>query len=202
MESWKCKQDHRTQFRREQKRFQYHFRMIWGTWIRGDYYESITGSDSWTLDTIARASNPSLSASLVIMGNSITVYTNRQSTLFTHTIKYEWGQTAGQVEIGTGIADSFKWTVPLNFANSIPNSTSGTCTFYVSTWSNGSVIGTKAVSFTVTVPTNIGPSLSSIACSDPNGYASTYGAYVQNKSKVKVTVTASGSYSSTIKAIR
>ena len=183
------------------KAFSISFSYDMGAWIRGDYYESITGSDSWTLDTIARASNPSLSASSVIMGNSITVYTNRQSTLFTHTIKYEWGNS-GQVKIGTGIADSFKWTVPLNFANSIPNSTSGTCTFYVSTWSNGSVIGTKAVSFTVTVPTNIGPSLSSIACSDPNGYASTYGAYVQNKSKVKVTVTASGSYSSTIKSYK
>ena len=79
-------------------------------------------SYSQTLSTIPRASNPSLSSSLVIMGDSITVYTNRASSNFTHVLYYQIG-SGGWNTIATEIGTNKSWTVPLSLANSTPNST-------------------------------------------------------------------------------
>lgn len=157
-----------------------------------------TGSGSFTLNQIPRASTPTVSASSVDMGNSITISIARASSSFTHTLTYTFGKTSGT--IGTGIATSKSWTVPLDLANQVPSSTSGTCTITCKTYNGSTLIGTKTVTFTAKVPASVVPTISTVATSDPSGKLSKYGGYVQNYSKVKADVTASGSYSSTIKA--
>lgn len=93
-------------------------------WISMDTpLSSSEQSYSQTLSTIPRASNPSLSSSSVIMGDSITVYTNRASSNFTHVLYYQIG-SGGWNTIATEIGTSKSWTVPLSFANRTPNSTS------------------------------------------------------------------------------
>ena len=94
-------------------------------WISMDTpLSSSEQSYSQALSTIPRASKPTLSASSVTMGNSLTVYTNRASSSFTHSLYYQIG-SGSWYTIGTGIGTSKSWTVPINLANSTPNSGSG-----------------------------------------------------------------------------
>ena len=165
--------------------------------ISGTKYTSITASATVTLDTIPRASSVTLSASTVTLGNSITATITRHSSNFTHRLRYSWGQTSGT--IATGVGTSYTWTVPLEFANGIPNGTSGTCYLTVDTMSGDTVIGSVTKSFTGTVPTNILPTIRSVALSDPsNAIPSDWGVYVKGKSTLNVITTASGAYGSTI----
>ena len=167
--------------------------------ISGTKYETITASATVTLDTIPRVSSFSLSASSVVLGNAITISITRQSSSFTHRIKYSWGEQTGT--IATGVATSQAWTVPLSFASYIPNGTSGTCFITVETMNGSAVIGSQTKSFTGTVPTSIVPSISSVTLSDPSGEVpASIGLYVKGKSTLKVVTAAAGSYGSTIRS--
>lgn len=165
--------------------------------ISGTKYDTITASATVTLDTIPRVSSFSLSASSVVLGNPITISITRQSTSFTHRIKYSWGQQTGT--IATGVATSHTWTVPLSLASYITTSTSGTCYITVETMSGSTVVGSQTKSFTGAVPTSIIPSISSITLSDPSGdVPEAIGLYVKGKSTLRVVTAAAGSYGSTI----
>lgn len=152
------------------------------------------------LDTIARGSTPTLSASTVAMGNAITINTNRASGSFTHKLTYSFGNTTGTIAENVGA--SYPWTVPLDLAKQIPTTTSGTVTVYCETFNGSTSLGTKAVTFTATVPDTVKPTISKVVCTDPIGLATTYGGYVQGKSKVNVATTASGAYGSEISTCR
>lgn len=164
------------------------------------------GSGNVGLTTISRASRPSCitypntTQNVGNLGNTITIHMNSNSSSFRHTVRYAWNNKSGT--IASNVQYNCNWKIPLDFANSIPNATSGWGTIYVDTYSGSKLIGTKSVTFTATVPSSIVPSISTITCTDPKGYQSTYGGYVQNKSTLKVVVAASGSYSSTIKSYK
>lgn len=165
--------------------------------IAGTWYESISASNTVTLDTIARVSSFTLSSSSVVLGNTIGITINRLSSSFTHRIKYIWGQKTGT--IATGVTTGYQWTVPLDFARDIPHGTSGTCNVIVETLNGSTVIGSATKTFTGTVPTNIVPSISSVTISDPSGTVPTaIGLYVRGKSTLRVVTDAAGSYGSTI----
>lgn len=166
-------------------------------------YSLKSGSASVTVApaTIPRASEPTLSASSVAMGSSVTINTNRKSTSFTHTLTYSFGNTSGT--IASSVGASTTWTPPLSLANQIPSTTSGTCTITCKTYNGSTLVGTKTVSLTLNVPSSVVPSISSIALSEANSAVpSSWGCYVQNKSKLRVVTTASGSYGSTIKSYK
>lgn len=167
------------------------------SWISHSKFSGSEQGWSYGLTTIPRATTPTLSVSSVELGKELTISTAPASTTFYHGLRYAFAGSTGGIVNPVGI--SYTWTVPLSLANQIPSSTSGILTIYCDTYaSDGTLIGTKSVNVTVTVPTTIIPSISSIVCSDPNKYATTYGGYVQKKSKLKVQVTSAGSYSSTI----
>lgn len=164
------------------------------------------GSGNVGLTTIARASQPSFitypntTQNVGNLGNTITIHMNSNSSNFRHTVRYAWGNKSGT--IATNVQYNCQWKIPLDFANNIPSATSGWGTIYVDTYNGSKLIGTKSVTFTATVPSSMVPSISSITCTDPKGYLSKYGGYVQNKSTLKVVVSASGSYSSSIKSYK
>lgn len=164
------------------------------------------GSGNVGLTTIARASQPSCitypntTQNVGNLGNTITIHMNSNSSNFRHTVRYAWGNKSGT--IATNVQYNCQWKIPLDFANNIPSATSGWGTIYVDTYNGSKLIGTKSVTFTATVPSSMVPSISSITCTDPKGYLSKYGGYVQNKSTLKVVVSAPGSYSSSIKSYK
>ena len=166
--------------------------------ITHDQFSSSSQSYSQKLTTIPRATTPTVSASSVNMGASITINMPRASSSFDHTLTYKFGSATGT--IGSDLGTSKAWTVPLSLASQIPNGTSGTCTITCKTYNGSTLIGTKTVSFTAKVPSSVVPSISAQTISEAvSGLAAQFGGYVQNKSKLKVAITAAGSYSSTIK---
>ena len=166
--------------------------------ITHDQFSSSSQSYSQKLTTIPRATTPTLSSSSVNMGASITINMARASSSFDHTLTYKFGSATGT--IGSDLGTSKAWTVPLSLASQIPNGTSGTCTITCKTYNGSTLIGTKTVSFTAKVPSSVVPSISAQTISEAvSGLAAQFGGYVQNKSKLKVAITAAGSYSSTIK---
>lgn len=157
-------------------------------------------SGNMTLTTIARATTPTLSVSSVEMGSSVTINTPRASSSFTHTLKYSFGNTFET--IATGVATSKAWTVPTSLANEIPSAVSGTVTITCETYNGSTLIGTKTVNLTVTVPESYKPSISSVTVTEATaGIASQFGVFVQHKSTFKIVTAASGSYGSTVDII-
>ncbi len=171
------------------------------TRITHDQFSSSAQSYNQALTTIPRATTPTVSASSVNMGSDITISMPRASSSFDHTLTYKFGSATGT--IGSDLGTSAAWTVPLSLASQIPNGTSGTCTITCKTYNGSTLIGTKTVSFTAKVPSSVVPSISSLTVAEAeSGLSAKFGAYVQNKSKLKVTISAAGSYSSTIKSYK
>lgn len=155
--------------------------------LSGTFWGTVTiGSTNFTLNTIPRASQPTVSASSTEMGQTVTIQTHRASTSFTHTLTYSFGSASGTIV--TGLATDYTWTVPLDLAYQIPNATSGTGTITCNTYSGGTLIGTKTVNFTATVPSSIVPTVSVPTLTGNNLLS---GNYVQNKSTVTVAISAS-----------
>ena len=163
------------------------------------YYSSVncTASGSFTLDTIPRATTPTLSSSSVYMSGAVTINTPRASTAFTHDLAYSFAG-GDWVSIATGVATSKTWAVP-DLATAIPNATSGTMTIRCITKNGSTTIGTKTVLLTVKVPEWYAPAVSTVTLEEATeGLADQFGAFIQGKSKVKATITAEGSGGSTI----
>lgn len=165
--------------------------------LSGTYYDSISASATVTLDSIPRAS--SVSASNVNMGSATTITITRASSSFTHTLKYAFGSTSGTIATKT-TSTSVSWTPALTLANQIPNALTGTCTITCETYNGSTKIGSKTCTLTLTVPSSVKPTLTSLTATRVDGdVPSTWGIYVQTKSKVTLAITgAAGSYGSTI----
>ncbi|CYW27366.1 phage structural protein [Streptococcus suis] len=156
-----------------------------GNWVHG-------------LTTIPRSSSVSVSPGVI--GSALTININRQSSSFKHIVRYAWGNKSGT--IATNVDTSTTWTIPLDFANDIPNSTSGTGTIYVDTYSGSTKTGTQQVAFIANVPASMKPTFSGVTLTDTNGAARSLlsgNNFLQIISNIQVNFNgASGSYSSTI----
>lgn len=156
------------------------------------------GGNSFTLSTIPRSSSVTVASGII--GSSVTININRQSSSFKHTVRYTWGSKSGT--IASNVDTATTWTIPNDFANDIPNSTSGTGTIYVDTYSGSTKTGTQSVSFRADVPASMKPTFSNVTLIDTNGAAGsllTGNNFLQIISNVQVTFNgASGSYSSSI----
>ena len=128
---------------------------------------TITVSASLSLTTIPRSSSVSVSAGVI--GSAVTININRQSSSFKHTVRYSWAGKSGT--IATNVDTSTTWTLPLDFANDIPNSASGTGTIFVDTYSGSTKTGTQSATFTANVPANVKPTFTGVSLSDLNGAA-------------------------------
>lgn len=160
---------------------------------------NINGSSTVTLYTIPRKSSVSMSST--IMGNETTLTITRASTGFTHTLTYSFGNTSGTITTKT-TSTSVKWTPATSLASQIPSSTTGTVTIFCYTYSGTTLIGSSSTTATLIVPASIKPTFTSITATRVNGTVpSSWGIYVQNKSKVTLEITgAAGSNGSTISA--
>ena len=171
--------------------------------LSGTYYGNIPVSGSGTFNTIARASSiSSVTSSVSVNGtNAVTVAIDRKSSSFTHTVVFSFGSYS---KTTTGVGTSTSYAIPQSWLNAIPNGTSGTAKVTVTTYSGSTKIG-SAVSknFTLTVPSTVVPTISTVTLSEAvSGIAAQFGGYVQNKSKIAVKITASGTLSSTIKSYK
>lgn len=182
------------------KTFSYSFSQTFDITFDGEWYGTRSGSGSGTLDTIARASQPSLvtwptsTANVGDFGVEFSIHMNRASASFTHTVRYEYGTRKGT--IATGVGTGTTWTVPLDFMNDIPNATSGSGRIYVDTYNGNTLIGTKYTGFTATVPASVVPSFSFTVTDLVGKHANP----VQNISKLQVKVTPTMAYGATLRS--
>lgn len=161
------------------------------------YAVSVSASGTHTLNTIPRAST--VSASNVTMGAATTISIARASSAFTHTLIYTFGNTSGTI-VSKTTSTSVSWTPPISLASQIPKAVTGTCTITCTTYNGNTSIGSKTCTLTLTVPASVKPTITSLTAARVDGdVPSSWGIYVQTKSKARLTINgAAGSYGSTI----
>lgn len=163
---------------------------------------SYTDYLKWTVVTLEvdwqePATQPSLSASTVEMGKSVTINTPAVNSAYRHNIWAAFGNAG--VVIAERVVSSTTWTPDVNLASQISNATSGVATIYCDTFdANGTQLGTKTISITLTVPGSVVPSAGTLSAALAEDTSGT-GLYVKGMGKAKLTLFgASGAYGSSI----
>lgn len=165
---------------------------------------TITASTTVTLNSIPRASSIT-TATNKTLGNACSITWTPAASSYTFKLKFSlgsWSYTTGTISPATTSAYTYTgYTLPLDVAKQLPSATSGTMTAYLYTYSGSTQIGsTASKTFTVTVPSSVKPSISSVSATlvNSNSVINGWGLAVAGYTKVKVSASASGSYSSTI----
>lgn len=154
---------------------------------------NVTVAGNVTVAASATASASTVSAPNGTFGTALTLTVTRYNNTYTHTIAYSCAGYTGLI-VSNSSATSISWLPPLSLMNGIPSANSATCTLMITTFSGATQIGARSTNITLSVPASVAPT-PSIAIVDDTGYASTYGAYVQGKSKLRITVTNGTQYS-------
>lgn len=156
------------------------------------YDVNCSGSGSWSLPTVARASVIT-SAGNVTLGSKCSVKWTPKHKSFGYKLKFSigsWSYTTGAIAPGTTAAYTYTgYTIPLSAANQIPNSKTGTMTVKLYSYTSSACttqIGSEdSDAFTVTVPGSAAPTASmelSPVTSLPSPFNSLY---LQGKSRVQ-----------------
>lgn len=163
---------------------------------------SYTDYLKWTAVTLEvdwqePATQPSLSAATVEIGKSVTINTPAVNSTYRHNIWAAFGNAG--VVIAERVVSSTTWTPDVNLASQISNATSGVATIYCDTFdANGTQLGTKTISITLTVPGSVVPSAGTLSAALAEDTSGT-GLYVKGMGKAKLTLSgASGAYGSSI----
>ena len=152
------------------------------------------GSGTFALNTIGRASTLNVSGGTLGVAQTITA--DRKVSSFTHTLTWECGSYSGTIATKS-TATSWSFTPPLELANTATQLFPVGVYFKLTTYNGSTVVGTSDQTVVMKIPTSIKPTCT-VNITDPTGYSATYGGYVQNKSKMKITVTATPAYGSPI----
>ena len=161
---------------------------MWCSAISGGWAPySLSVSGEVTLPTIPRATTPGIGG--VTMGETAHISLPRASSGFTHTLRYVFGGAAET--IATGVTTGYDWLVPESLAAQIPDAASGKGTLTCETYSGSTLIGTKSVTFTASVPGSMKPAVLSgwaaVTYDNSGTAAENMAAWVQGYSKAKAT---------------
>ena len=167
------------------------------------------------LDTIPRASSIT-SALDKSLGEACSVTWTPQSSGFTYKLNFSlgaWSHTTGLIKPNQNTSYTYtEYTLPLEVANQLPNSTKGTMTVILATYSDSegkTQVGSNASkTFTVTVPNDerTQPTVSSMSLSPnnilpSNASPSLYNSlYIQGFSSVKASLEFGAKYGATVVA--
>lgn len=167
----------------------------------GSFYSSgsynSSGSGSWVLPTIPRSCSidkigniTGAGISSINTGNDIRIYFTPKTTSFSYRTTVSIGSNSST---NTGTVSNTNQTYrQYNIPHSwLPNGTSGTLTCKLETLNGSTVIGTSTKTITINVDSSVIPTTSGIVAtyvSAGNSVVDSWGIYVQNKSKVKITL--------------
>lgn len=144
------------------------------------------------------ATQPTLSEATVEMGKSVTINTPAVNSAYRHTLRYAFGKATST--IAENVASSKSWTPPVSLASRIPDAASGIGTIYCDTYSGSTLLGTKSVSITLTIPSSVVPSAGKLTAAVTEDTSGT-GQFVRGMGKAAVSLSgAAGVYGSTIKS--
>ena len=169
------------------------------TWMNTEISAGvIEQTKTLTLDTIPRASIVS-APKTGALGSALKVEIDRKSASFTDKLYYKVGSKSEEQITAYDGKLTYNWKPPVSLATNAPNSTKLTVTLITKTYNGSTYVGRSECVVELSIPTSVAPTLS-VALSDPTKVSTTYGGYVQLRSKIKVELTAAGSYDSTIKS--
>ena len=180
----------------------------WGVNSPWGQYVTPSGTLHVNLTTIPRVSKVTTSGGTI--GSPLTINISRESSGFTHTLKYAYGSASGTITTKTA-STSVSWTPPLSLCSQIPNDPSGWGTITCETYSGTTLVGTSSAQITLTVPSSVGLTLSpgwaSVAAYNAGTPAAGTSGYVQSYSKAQVTfnsgkISTANSYGAGIKSYR
>ena len=163
------------------------------------------GSGTAVLDNIPRASSLTFPSSMT-MGVEYSLDISAASDGFSHDIVLTWGGV--YYPIARMVSGTQQWIFSEDLADVIPNSTSGSGTLTLHTFSSfasnpddRTLIGSRHYPVTLVVPESVKPSITGVSISEAvSGLADKFGVYIQSKSKLSVSITASGDHKSTIQS--
>lgn len=159
---------------------------------------TLRASRTVTLSTIPRASDLALSKTSISAGGVDTVVATatKKNSSFTDTLVVKLGDYTQDITSGTA------FTIPDAWINAI-SGTSATADVTVTTKNGSTVVGTNTVKLTVNVPDTVIPAINSVTVSEAiTSTKSAFGVFVTDISKLNVSVSASGVYSSTIQSVK
>lgn len=170
-----------------------------------NYYAPRSGScsGSLTLTTIPRATSPSIDKPSLECGSTIKISGTSASSKFSHKVYVTWNGTKTHIKtIASGTTTpSFSYTIPTAWEKDLPNSTSEIATFTLETFSDSTSVGSKSVNATIKVRSGVVPSIGTVSISDTNSICTGIGQYVQSQSKLKFSISTSGSQGSTVTSV-
>jgi len=176
-----------------------------------NYAQNVSGSSNFSLNNIPRAASidkvantGGASITSLGTGNAVRVYFTPKSTAFKYRVTVsmngEWVQNDGSGVSVSSTSQTYyqSGVIPHSW---IPNATSGTLTCKLETLNGTTVIGTSTKTITMTVPSSVVPTISSLTVApyNTNSVINGWGIYVANYSKARLSCAASGSGGSTIK---
>lgn len=137
-------------------------------------------------------------------GDTMTVNIQRDSQSYRHVLVFSFNDYILETKYGvTNMATCSLYTKSL--MSRIPNNTQGTAKVICYTYdgaaqpgNTGKFIGQQTALSTIRVASTTVPTINSYELTDPNGYLTKYGAYVQGKSAIRAVINASGIYGSTV----
>ena len=162
-----------------------------------------TSTANTMLTTIPRSTNaPSISGNI---GQNVTISLARNSTSFTHTLRYSFGSLSGT--IATNVATSYTWTIPTTFYAQIGNNRSGTGVLYVDTYNGATLIGTTSANFTANANESLAKlqiSVTSVVDTDNKTIALTGDSskFIANASHAVVSFTITSPSNATVSSLR
>lgn len=149
-----------------------------------------------TVDWSEPATQLVLDKTSVELGQPVAITTAATNSAYRHRLRYSFGSAYGT--IAENVEGSSSWTPPVSLANQIPSATAGSGTIYCDTYSGSTLLGTKSVSITLTVPGSVVPSAGTLSAALAEDTSGT-GLYVKGMGKAKLTLSgASGAYGSSI----
>lgn len=162
-------------------------------WIKHDRVTADEHGFTTTLTTIPRKSTISSITGGTINSN-MTVNINRASSSFTTSVWVRLGNSGWQKVANQSSSTSISFTVPSVLANQIPNANKGTGQVLIRTFNGNTELGDNMWDKEFSVP-NYSPSIDTFSVSETG---SGLGIYVQGKSKMKYSCSASTSYGASI----
>nr|DAF25314.1 MAG TPA: protein of unknown function DUF859 [Caudoviricetes sp.] len=174
-----------------------------------NYAQNCSGSGTWALDTIPRASNidkvantSGTTISTLNTGNDVRVYFTPKSTAFKYRVTVSMnGNSVQNNASGVSVSSTSQQYYQVNIPHTwLSNKESGTLACKLETLNGTSVIGTDNWSISMVVPASVVPTIGAVSSAPVNSNATINGwnIYVANYSKARITCSASGNSGSTI----
>ena len=159
---------------------------------RGYSVGTMVVDNTISLPTIPRASGLTTPSS-INTGSTLSGTISPSSSSFNHVVQLKIGSSVMQtINLSAGTT-SFSASVPHSWFS---NSTSGTITVVLNTYSGSTYIASTSKNVTVNVPSSVMPSINSVTAEIASNGLS--GLYVQGKTTTKITVSASAGDGSSI----